>query len=453
MQQVIKSTQGEFNKKDFNEFCEMVQECQPRRHYIYYNWYLDIRAGGPTGYLANLLYGLNSLQEEQNPPIYFAVTPKPPKVLEKPSQSIKARIINILRKNRALNFLYVNYFSRYYKREYQNYLRILDEMMNQWPNKEVFNQIPLENTRTIHVHNVEKVLKIKNQFIGSNENRIKIILTCHVPESVASEFMQEKLDEGYSLQKAKKIYDGWSKIEREAYRQCDILIAPSEESLDPARACIQNFNEIVENKDIRYVATGAKAITLKLTKVEAKEKYGVSGKTVIGYMGRHNAIKGYDLLEEAAKAILEKNQDVVFLIGGKQGTEFKKLNNPRWIECGQVDPAEFLAAIDIFVLPNRRTYYDLVLLEVMSVGIPVLASHTGGNISVQKLNSDLQTYETMAEMMVKLQKLIDSPDKRQKIGDSLKRTYNEFFTLEHFARRYQDTIHQIYDDYNLWEEV
>ncbi|WP_302163890.1 hypothetical protein, partial [uncultured Clostridium sp.] len=40
-------------------------------HIIYYEWYLDIRAGGPTGYLANLLDGINRTEDNKNPLILF----------------------------------------------------------------------------------------------------------------------------------------------------------------------------------------------------------------------------------------------------------------------------------------------------------------------------------------------------------------------------------------------
>ena len=33
----------------------------------------------------------------------------------------------------------------------------------------------------------------------------------------------------------------------------------------------------------------------------------------------------------------------------------------------------------MFVLPNRETYFDLVLLEVLRQGTPVLLARTGGN--------------------------------------------------------------------------
>ena len=36
------------------------------KHLLYYDWHLDIRAGGPPGYLANLRYGLDRIPNPNN---------------------------------------------------------------------------------------------------------------------------------------------------------------------------------------------------------------------------------------------------------------------------------------------------------------------------------------------------------------------------------------------------
>lgn len=57
----------------------------------------------------------------------------------------------------------------------------------------------------------------------------------------------------------------------------------------------------------------------------------------------------------------------------------------------------------MFILPNRETYFDLVLLEVMSLGIPVLASYTGGNKYFEKINdSGIYFFKDMNEAMKRI---------------------------------------------------
>lgn len=424
-------------------------------HYIFYDWHLDIRAGGPTGYLANLLSGLNLLEEQEyNSPILinFAVRPKQSESISSGGHQLYLKALSVLRKNHLFNYLYVNHFSRSFNMRHENNLRFLQECMNMEPTTFAFPKIDLAKTKTIHVHEVVEAIRVKNALIKNGlDNDIKIILTCHVPESVARERYNNYLDEGYSKEKASEIAKGWSKIEQAAYLAADILIYPSEEAMMPAQHFVPNFNELIEGKDIRFVATGAKEISLKSTKEEAKKKYGVTGKFVVAYMGRHNAIKGYDILKAAAEKLLKKYSDIVFLIGGTQGNEFKPLKNARWIECGRVNPAEFLSAADVFVLPNRETYYDLVLIETMSAGIPIIASHTGGNISVQKKAPMLFTYQDGIDGLCSAVEEFHkkSSAELKNIGDSLRKCYYSYFTIEKFAERYRQTITEIYQDYGF----
>ncbi len=63
-------------------------------HIIYYEWYLDIRAGGPTGYLANLLDGLNQIDNNENPMIFFDIQEKTPVMPDPEIRGIRKYIHN-----------------------------------------------------------------------------------------------------------------------------------------------------------------------------------------------------------------------------------------------------------------------------------------------------------------------------------------------------------------------
>lgn len=442
---------GKNKKADYATFIKEIEKDAAKEHYIYYNWYLDIRAGGPTGYLANLLRGINEVvTSDSRPRIWFSVDKK---IATFPfeEKGHYQKLIELLRKNDWFNRVYVNTLSRSYRQRYANDIQFLGNALNGRVNAKVFSTIDLCSAKTIHVHTVSDVINVKNELAIRNRNDIKVILTCHVPESVALEYYHNALDEGYSKTKAKEICAGWARIEREAYKQADILIYPSYESMEPAKKFVPDYDSLIKNKDVRFVATGANAILLRTPRSKAKEKYGITGKFVVGYLGRHNSIKGYDLLQRAAKKLFAEHKDIVFLIGGNQGREFKPLRNKRWIECGRVNPADFLPAVDVFVLPNRDTYYDLVLLEVMSAGIPIIASHTGGNISVQKMVPALRTYQNQeAGIVQEIEKLYRMTEEQRKtIGTELKKSYEENFTIERFAQRYMETIQKIYRDYDL----
>ena len=203
---------------------------------------------------------------------------------------LKEHIISLLRKSSFLDSLYVNRISRRYKQDYNNYLRFLSNARNAYPSEKVFSQIDLAKAKSIHAHTIGDLLKARNYLVDREVDGVKLILTSHVPESAALEYYHGKLEEGYSEEKARRILEGWVEIEQEAYQNADILIFPSEEAMEPARAYIPNFDRFTKDKDIRYVATGAKAIVPSITKEQAKKKYHLEGKRVMFVMKFYDGV-------------------------------------------------------------------------------------------------------------------------------------------------------------------
>lgn len=420
-------------------------------HIIYYEWFLDIRGGGPTGYLANLLDGLNRVDSPESPLIFFDTDIKHPVPAEQPLGTIHQIAHNFFYRNERLKNLYTNYISRYQKNAYENYLNFLNHPEKIFCNQDLFKNINLNTTRTIHTHTVGDAVKVKNTLKQLGLHNIKVMLTCHTPEVPSNEYYKSYLEQGHNIKHSKAIQDGWKNVERQAFDDSDILVFPSPEAMEPLIETMPEFNSIIREKDIRFMATGAKKLTPKLTREEARKKYGVEGKFVIGYVGRHNEIKGYDILQEAAKQVLPKNPSTCFLIGGALGNTFSPLKHERWIEAGWVNPADLFMALDAFILPNRMTYYDLVLLEVMSMGIPVIASATGGNKSVQATTNSLILYNnTAADLAAKIIEFCNfSSNDIENLRNKTKASYDHNFTPIHFANRYKNMLLQIYQDYNL----
>lgn len=425
-------------------------------HHVYIEWYLDGRAGGPPGYLANLLSGLNRIDHYDKPLIVFN-TYKGKKPLQ-PTAHKKIGIAEVAKKAIGVfpggKHFYAKYISRFQKDSYKsmyNFLHDLDAIM---PDQNLTNEIDWTRTKTIHVHTAAEVVKIKNYLRAQFLDNVKVVLTCHTPESCANEQYALSIASGQDETRARKIQAMWLELEKRAYREADIMIFPSKEAMEPLLHDIEGFSDIIAHKDIRYMATGSKKLTSSLTREEAKKKYGVLGKTVIGYIGRHNSIKGYDLLKDAAEIVLDQAQNAVFLIGGSQGKEYEPLHDAHWVEIGWVNPADMLQAVDVFVLPNRQTYYDLVLLEVLSMGVPVVATATGGNKSVKKIARDIELCDVNAESIADgiLNVIRLTPSEREKMGCRIQETYQNYFTETHMAQRYIDTVCKIYDDYDLWSK-
>lgn len=458
---IPKKNNWEYIKMSNGEIVSVLEEknlpipAHTEEHHVYIEWYLNGRAGGPPGYLANLLYGYNQVSNYDEPLIIFNSYrgSEPPKVV--PSQSmIPALVRGVFSIFPGGKDFFVEHISRTQKKAFRDMTAFLSNPDKIMPDAKLIATIDFSRTKSIHVHTVADVVKIKNYLRKNYLDNIKVILTCHTPESCAKEQYALSIAGGQSEKRARIIENMWLSLEKQGYRGADVIIFPSKEAMEPLLHDIPEFKDIVKGKDIRFMATGSKRIHSSLTKEEAKEKYGVSGKTVIGYIGRHNAVKGYDLLKEAAQKILKQRDDVAFLIGGAQGTEFAPLDNPSWIEAGWVNPADMLSALDVFVLPNRQTYYDLVLLEVLSMGVPTVATATGGNKSVKEIADDLELCsvdsDSMADSILRVISL--SEDELAAKSKRLQEHYENYFTEKHMAERYVEMIRQIYNDYDLWEK-
>ena len=143
--------------------------------------------------------------------------------------------------------------------------------------------------------------------------------------------------------------------------------------------------------------------------------------------------------------MLNEHKDIYFLIAGKEGPIYSLKNN-RWIEIGwTTDPHSLIAASDIFVLPNHETYFDLILLEVLSLGIPIVMSNTGGNRYFQKFyEKGLMFYDslpTAIDKILLIKKMTQS--ERANIGKDLIELFNRDFTVQKFAANYVKIITKI----------
>lgn len=412
------------------------------KNLIYYDWHLDIRAGGPPGYLANLRYGLDRIN---NPEKFDLELWSQKKVTQINNLSIWEKFAN---QNKLFQHLYVNYLSKGKKKYYKNYIKFLNDIDNIYIQDEVLEKIKNENIKTIHCHFVVDALKVINTLKKENIKDTKVILTSHMPEAPALENYNLLKEMGYSEDKAQKFKQAWEYIQKRAFCESDILIFPSKEAMEPYYDTIPEFKDWIKNKDVRFFQTGAKQLETTKTKEELKKEYNIpNDKKVVVYIGRHIEVKGYDVLVDAGKKLLSKRQDVIFMIGGKQNVLINPPQDTNWKELGWVNPAELLKVADVFVLPNKRTYFDLILLEVMSTGTPVIASETGGNKSVQNLTKSLILYNATSDGLVnKLDAFLNlSKEETNELSKNILDAYYKYYTPEHFAQRYLDLIQEIYE--------
>lgn len=299
----------------------------------------------------------------------------------------------------------------------------------------------LSSYDAIHFHRTIDLYRCKTELEGY---RGKVVLTSHTPSASFVEIVsgiapvyQTIFKKGLALLK---------KVDEYAFDQADTLIFPCESALEPYAHTWANFDEVYERNANKfcYVPTGIQPCHLKRNPNEVRKEYSIPDDAfVLAYVGRHNAVKGYDSLVKAGRAILDRFPNVYVLVAGKE-EPFKGLKDPRWIEVGWTNaPHDLIGASDAFVLPNKETYFDLILLEVLSLGKPVILTNTGGNKYFKQFETnDLFYYKEEEELISQLDVLVNrrNRDKKLLVSENNKQIFLKNFTADIFFEQYKKTM-------------
>lgn len=273
----------------------------------------------------------------------------------------------------------------------------------------------------------------------------KAILTSHSPTLLSKEVYDSLrwYDKFFGYFVYKKLF----RMDDYSFNRADYFIFPCKEAEEPYYHSWSGFKQIREEKASRfyYLPTGINPCIAKENRQSIREKYGIPENAfLICYVGRHNAIKGYDILKQIGNQFLEKHSDSYVIVAGKEDP-MKMPNLSNWIEVGWTnDPHSIIAASDVFVLPNRETYFDLIMLEVLSLGKIVVASKTGGNKYFVNCDS-VKLYDTLDDAAMMLEGLYSLGSSEKTILElKSKELFEKKFTCENFYNNYKYILSQIY---------
>ena len=303
----------------------------------------------------------------------------------------------------------------------------------------------LESFDAIHIHSLPLFL----QYFSRNKVDVKLILTSHTPEPVIDQLFKAS---GYGafLANHPKFRDYLLTREIEAFDLCDRIMFPVKQAREPYIEASSLYSEAFKRLDSKffYIPTALYSVDKVQDCDNVLDEYNIPHNSLrVCYIGRHNQIKGYDFLQKAAKFIWKEESNVYFIIGGKQ-EPLKGLEDERWIELGWVNTPKLLNEIDVFILPNKHTYFDLILLEVLRQGTPVILSRTGGNKWFEGKNvSGLKFFEYGNES--ELSACVRDFSIRKEKGelDDIKKEIADFFREEFsmslYIQRYMEHLYNI----------
>lgn len=167
------------------------------------------------------------------------------------------------------------------------------------------------------------------------------------------------------------------------------------------------------------------------------------GKFLVGHAGavvdRH---KGQRVLLEAARLLEKRLPDIHFIFLGdgedREILERESADQPNVTWLGfKENIADYLAGLDVFAFPSRNEGLGSVLLDVMDLGIPIIAAEVGGipDIVHHEKTGLLMTNESAEALADGLVRLYEQPSLRQSLSN-VAREQLEAYSAQAMAASY-----------------
>ena len=167
----------------------------------------------------------------------------------------------------------------------------------------------------------------------------------------------------------------------------------------------------------------------------------------VGMVGNLREIKGIDLFIRAAGKVLESKPNTQFKIaGGGDKAPYQALIDELGLTghvqlLGSVEAIpQFLATLDVAVLPSRAEGLSNALLEYMAAGRPIVASNVGGNpeLVAHDQTGLLVTPEDVDSLAGAIVRLLDDEPLSIQLAENARQTTTQNFSANAYAARYQE---------------
>lgn len=220
-----------------------------------------------------------------------------------------------------------------------------------------------------------------------------------------------------------------------AYRRAACVAAVAPQVADVVRAYDASI-------PVRVVHSGSSGLSVDAA-TAAAIRARFPGKFLVGHVGAlDNAQKGQEYIIAMARELAVSHPDVqVLLVGGGDDEGLLKAaaaDLPNVEFTGFVDNVgDYLAALDVFVLPSNREGIGSILLDAMERGLPLVASRVGGvpDIVHHEVNGFLIDAGDVAALREAVLMLRQDPALRRTLGER-GREFAKDFTGDVMWRKY-----------------
>lgn len=187
-----------------------------------------------------------------------------------------------------------------------------------------------------------------------------------------------------------------------------------------------------------------------------KTELGLQGQVpTVGVTARIVRDKGLEFLLEAASYILQGGRQVQFLVvgdgplRGKLESHAKKLRIEHnvFFTGFREDIPQILAILDIFVLPSLCEALPTSIIEAMFSGKPIIATNVGGipEVVVDGETGILIPPKDSKILAEAITELLDSPEKRKRMGEMGRQRAFNHFSVEKMVENYEKFYWSFYN--------
>lgn len=174
------------------------------------------------------------------------------------------------------------------------------------------------------------------------------------------------------------VYRFYIQKETVTWQACDGIIVPSRYSLEAYFN--GRLDKYIGSIPVIEIPTGIKELVAFRSPWETRRIWGISPEArVCGFFGRRHPHKGYDIFCQIAHLAFHLGHNLTFVSAGDGPLPWPNL--PNFLHLGYLSGDEIanaISACDIVIVPNRVNYFDLIILEAMCLGKPVVTTKVGG---------------------------------------------------------------------------
>ncbi|MCC6004886.1 MAG: glycosyltransferase [Thermofilum sp.] len=258
--------------------------------------------------------------------------------------------------------------------------------------------------------------------------RIPLVVTLHGYDILVEQSV------GYGIRLSKR----YEALVKKVLNAADAVIVASRAVFDEAASLVKDLGKI------HLVPNGVdtKRFNPKLNGDIIRNRLSIEDKQIIFTVRHHSPRYGISYLLLAAKLILNKRRDAVFVIGGDGPLldYHKNLTRRLGISShvfftGRIPQEElplYYAASDVVVVPSLQEAWGLVATEAMACGKPVVASRVGGlpDQVIDGYNGFLVPPRDPKALADRILYLLENPSEARRMGLNGRRLAEERLDIE-----------------------